>query len=911
MGWLEERSKNRGFRSLRDLAVKMSETSAWPKNRRVESVANRLRAADKGNDLAWWNGKGEKLVAPLAEVLDLDQSDLLELLASATPASGTRPPLWRFDVFPTLQPLDLRHEMFPGIPSQIARPGGPHARRTWWTAPPGAGKTLVGQWLETQHGWRVQSVARWQDILWPGGRASAYVELKSVENITPADIKGIPPDVKLCIASPHRPQVQLLAQPVSLDGDSTSVTMNNLDMRPGASPFAEFELVDTPPASSWTTDLIVWAAKRVRQGGGLDGPRVEHLLRQSDVSFDTPGELIGFLSMVEEVGVAQLEAKKPDPQRWIREWLKPQLDRPDLGHAANSHHLLKKSGVKMMIVMERNRLKGGLPRELLAEQWAQLLPSDAAPSIDPEHLRAIVDSGQDDALEQIRAALHADPALIIAALQSVGILAPMSASRFALRPAWVARVLEQLAFEQLVASTPDDIGALLLFEPTADHTVDSLRAEVCAKNYAAVTACVDMSAFPVAEQVAALNGAFRALGLALLDGASPPSELLRKAWTSQIRFVARRYDNLPPVPMLSIASDQRWYGMWSLCTLAISHALHQDHATPASELSPWPQLPADQDERTRCIEALERIGAEVDPLSGRPLNLSYRNAAYRLGGELLKCNGIVRRGWEALAVQLPDLLVDFALGAAPSLSDDERTSLCQLRFGVEALEAVCQRRDVPLHRVLASCWEQWAHAPDRSPPIAWLQAEREDLLPVVRELWGAAPDVLPGALYEALRRFADRPERFTPWQWLRPPQWRDWLRHRRKPDLYSYEDAWRWIPESVALETLRASDGPETSTARQVLWQRFGNALIGLVDDLATDATSNAIVYELVWSAPNQLRPALVARAHTWLSTPKQFPATHPWVSHWLIHMLEERTPGWREAYVVLQSSRREDRSPS
>src|ERR1700704_4791251 len=111
MGWLENISQERGFTSLRALAVKMQESRRWPKGRHLESVANKLREADKGKDIQWWRGTGRALLPVLAEALGEEPEDLLTQLAVAeSTAGGAGSTLWQFSVFPALRPIDLRTE---------------------------------------------------------------------------------------------------------------------------------------------------------------------------------------------------------------------------------------------------------------------------------------------------------------------------------------------------------------------------------------------------------------------------------------------------------------------------------------------------------------------------------------------------------------------------------------------------------------------------------------------------------------------------------------------------------------------------------------------------------------------------------------------------------------------------------
>src|SRR5262249_40679339 len=142
-----------------------------------------------------------------------------------------------------------------------------------------------------------------------------------------------PADVRVCIATPHAPRISVLSAPVELTGDTASVGLHwpGDHLEPMPSPFAGFEIVRIQPAASWISALIGWAAARVKPGGGFDAARIERLLGDpaSQRMFETPGELIGFLGMIDVVGVGELEAKTGRPLWWIRAWLKALVERPD------------------------------------------------------------------------------------------------------------------------------------------------------------------------------------------------------------------------------------------------------------------------------------------------------------------------------------------------------------------------------------------------------------------------------------------------------------------------------------------------------------------------------------------------------------------------------------------------------
>jgi hypothetical protein len=60
MGWLMDLAKPQGLTSYAKLAQAMKESLRWPKDetRNVNTVANKLGHADRGEDLEWWTSTG-------------------------------------------------------------------------------------------------------------------------------------------------------------------------------------------------------------------------------------------------------------------------------------------------------------------------------------------------------------------------------------------------------------------------------------------------------------------------------------------------------------------------------------------------------------------------------------------------------------------------------------------------------------------------------------------------------------------------------------------------------------------------------------------------------------------------------------------------------------------------------------
>lgn len=589
------------------------------------------------------------------------------------------------------------------------------------------------------------------------------------------------------------------------------------------------------------------------------------------------------------------------------------MDRPDRHHAAGIAESLRKRGDQILVQIELERLRRGLEPALLEQDWAALIPRESAPPLDRDRLLALADSKADDALEQIRVMLAPDPTSIIQGLRMAGILEETGADRLLLRPAWVANTINHIAIDMLHRSGPEGLGTLLLFPGTSEDALAAFINEVRAGNIDRVATCAAMTDPRTPEQMAALDGAFRAIGFALQAGADVPQTLIRMVWDRQMQYVSRRFTNWPPLPVLAIAPQHPWRGAtspsaWFLAAFEISHALSDASVTiPPSALNPWSRLPEAPDERACCMEALNNIAMVFGQIQDAASHDLRQLVVYRLGGDLFDRHGVLRRNTTLLDLQAPDLLVELARGTKLEISDSERDKLAQLRCGLRALEDACGRRQVSLDSVLTWCWSRWSAATGPCPPLSWL--DRPDggaLLEDTKRLWSAAPaSALSSALYEALAT------RMEIWAWLPHAFWVRWL------EIWG-ADPGRWsknaepfsrLPESLALQALRNGQiDALCHDVRAVLWGRMPDALIALIDELSTIAPTHfpvilgslGTVCDLAWSAPERHGPALIERARRWLSSPASYPGTSAWVHQWLMHLIQQRLPGWRDAHETL-----------
>ncbi len=173
-------------------------------------------------------------------------------------------------------------------------------------------------------------------------------------------------------------------------------------------------------------------------------------------------------------------------------------------------------------------------------------------------------------------------------------------------------------------------------------------------------------------------------------------------------------------------------------------------------------------------------------------------------------------------------------------------------------------------------------------------------------LWRAAP---AAALSDELcRHVENRPE---VWPWLTEEVWVRWLEvwSAREGRWAEGADAFRYMPERLALEAVRSGQvDPLCHDIRRVLWERMPEALIELVDELsvapprpeAKRPGGGGPLSDLVYSAPDEYSKSLVERAERWSAEPSIYPGVGDWLRRWLMRVVEQRSPGWREAFELL-----------
>jgi hypothetical protein len=878
MGELAELIEKQGFKSLRALAKQIARR--FPEVN-VETLANKVRDLDKGKDRSWWSRAGKRFRAPLAEALDVDMDELWERLES----DEGMPKKWRFDQLP-LRPLDYEHEeLFPGIPSELSQRRGPASKLTWWHAAPGAGKSLVGRWLQVRYGWAVLSAATWEDLeeRLPND-GDVFVILEHGGTSTPSKGRS----GRLCVACPGLPSVpprqheQRAAQP------------------------EEWTLVAAPPAKAWLHSLIDWVADRIDEGGGFNRREIYKLVEEINLEdwIATPGDLFGFLGVVEKIGIRKLREAltlSTTPLSLVREWWKLQLERKDRDEVVKKESGLRNVGVEQLIKAEERRLRRGLPSTLSLSSWEQLFDEQPSPPIERARLREILK--RPDGQTEMQRILDEESPSRLSGFRTLGIFHEEQDGRWALRPSWIARILRLVAIDSLKRDT-ESLGALLLHPETAEEVVADLLHEIRDGRDEQIRRCLEPgAAHPSAEELAAINGAFIALGLAVAEDKDVPLDLVVEAWRRQSRHLASRYKNWSlTTPILSVSAPRgdrgiAAQGTWLLAVVAILNRL-AEHGIEEKTDGPWDVLLAAAAQETKPApspllaialgQAATALGYEDE------VNGDVGQLLYLLGERLLRRVGFVADGDRVARAQQPARLIQLFQGIV-EVSPKEREDLLYLPWGLDVLEKSCRRLGASYEDLLRWCWQTWGHLPERRwPPMrSWGETFDQG------RLWNLAP--ASALTPKTLERLKD-----WPWAWphLGEEVWNAWLAacnpgHPSQKGLQMLAAA----PAAVALALVRqGSVHAADHEVWKILWDRIPSELIGLIAELAASpsAPSGDPLVELVFSTPARHVEAMLLHAEQWRSHPAGYPAVTDWLERWLLSVIEHRLPGWRGALAMV-----------
>ena len=378
MGWFVERAgqRQRNLKTAGTIAA-----LAWKAKPRgslgsQEALANRLRELDAGDAFEWWLGaKGTPYLDAVAGVLKVAPADLIAWVEAARPTLDDDARWFRFEVFPGLSPLDLDSEdPYPGVPRLLWRGDGPRGP-TWWHAPPGAGRTLVGRWLGRRHGWSFVSSPR-------EAPDRAFIEHDG------ADLPDLRLPDRIVVASPH-PMPDRLRQ---------------------------LRWEEVRGDTGWENALLAWVNDRVAEDGRFDAKLARRALAEGKLGASTPGALLEALAELEALGPELLAGGIP-PAGALEAWARAHAGRADRAARPASRDWLREHGGWLLPRIELARLTRGL--SVTTDNVLACMPT--LPTASADAIQVARDAGDVEAALKL---LRPAPSDLVAAMSALRWLLP-------------------------------------------------------------------------------------------------------------------------------------------------------------------------------------------------------------------------------------------------------------------------------------------------------------------------------------------------------------------------------------------------------------------------------------------------------------------------------------------------------
>src|SRR6478735_802044 len=351
MGWLRDLmdQSDSGCRSYGELARAALESGEWPAESRMgeRSLASIFSKLDR-NQEADWLAERVGVQRVLSKVLGVPLDDLRAPGAPMGGAPRGDMRRLRLSSLRYARALDLLDEpLCPGLPAVVLKPGA--YASTFWRAPSGAGRSLVGRFLQARGLAHVIEASSFEEALGQlPERGPVFIELHAQRALPLPNA----PRSELCIAADFEPQ-----NPT-------------------------WQVQASPSLDTYLDELVDWVAARLPADGRFDAALTRKWLlgemRDSGI-LDGLGAALGLCGLADEHGVQTLRGKSPQKlaARYCRDRLLSTLD-PEASHSA----WLKRNGYEILIGLGHRLLADSEaawdePRSL--ESWLELVP--------PEHQR--------------------------------------------------------------------------------------------------------------------------------------------------------------------------------------------------------------------------------------------------------------------------------------------------------------------------------------------------------------------------------------------------------------------------------------------------------------------------------------------------------------------------------------------
>jgi hypothetical protein len=875
MGWLRDLmdQSDSGCRSYGDLARAALENSDWPAESRMgeRSLASIFSKLDRSQE-ADWLAERVGVQRVLSKVLGVPLDDLRApgTPASATPRGDIR--RLRLGSLRYARALDLVDEpLCPGLPPGVLASGS--YANTFWRAPSGAGRSLVGRYLQARGLAHVIEASTFEEAAprMPE-RGPVFIELyaQRMQPLPPA------PRPDVCVAGDFQPRDP------------------------------SWQVIDSPEVSTYLAELVAWVAARLPSDGRFDAGRTLAWLREEMLPsgiLDGLGAALGLCGLADEQGVQALRGKSPQKlaERFCRDRLLATLD-PEASHAA----WLKRNGYDVLVGLGRRLLADSDaawddPRSL--ERWLELVPQEHQRDADLDWMRlslSRVDSGiRPSDIEKAARKIPPGAFRIVRSLQRAEFLrgasndassgGPPEAS-LAFGPRWFSNALRLDATRALITGSPNDFGEALLRGHAAPSIARELLQRLADRGSAFIEGVLELEGADSAGHTAAVEMTFRAAGIAVLGGAELASDSIEALWDEALDARLEFPGELPcprieyPAPEVDALLSR---GIWYLAAFALSRELGQRAGLRHGLLRPWKAREANPQLRELCA-----IIARDLPTAAQDRTWALR--AFSLLAQLRSEIGALGALDSPEVLERPAVILDEV--AHGVLSWTTVAGIADTELGLPALQALATERAMPFSSVASAIWEAWDDAQRPASSASFLATDS----PHASWFWPHIPaDLLEALLCDA--RATD-----IPYESFGDSQWHAFIAALdTAPARAADSRAFALAPDFVLLEALER--GVESPALFSAVWQRApdhaGTEIVRLLE--SGDDSELPRLSSLLEAAPSAqferlselfAQPSLTNLPRVKLSA----------VRHFLHHYVRWRKPGYAEAYARLSEIERQ-----
>lgn len=874
MGWLRDLmdQSDSGCRSYGDLARASLGSSDWPAESRMgeRSLASILSKLDRGQE-AEWLAERVGVQRVLSKVLGVPLDDLRapgSVVGAATRSDVRR---LRLTSLRYARALDLVDEpLCPGLPPQVLSPGS--YANTFWRAPSGSGRSLVGRYLHARGLAHVIEAGSFEEAVNRiPERGPVFIELYG-KRTTPLPT---PPRAQVCVAGPFQP------------------------LNPS------WEVVESPEVSSYLADLVAWIAARLPGDGRFEATAAFEWLRgemQGSGVLDGLGAALGLCGLADEHGVQALQGKSPQKlaERFCRDRLLATID-PEATHGA----WLKRNGYDALVGLGRRLLADSdadwdEPRSL--ERWLDLIPQEHQREADLDWMRlslSRVDSTiRPSDIEKAARKIPPGAFRIVRALQRAEFLRDVATAptggapeaRLAMGPRWFSNALRLDATRALISGSPNDFGEALLRGHAAPSIARELLQRLTDRGSTFIDGVLELEGGDSAGHIAAVEMTFRAAGIALLGGAELALDSIEALWDEALDARLEFPGELPR-PRIEYPSPEGdallSRGTWYLAAFALSRELGQRTGLRHPVLRPWKAREAHP-----LLRELSAIVARDLPTGQAERGWTLR--AFSLFGQLRSEIGALGALDSPEVLERPAVILDEVTHGV--LSWATVAGIADNELGLPALQALAIERGLPFSSVASAIWEAWDDAQRPAKGAAFLATES----PHSSWFW---PHI-PADLLEAL--LGDARATDIPYQSFGDAQWRGFLAALdNAPARAADARAFALAPDFVLTEALER--GVESAALFSALWQRLpdeaGTEVVRLLES-ADDAELPRLSSLLEAAPPAQFEQLSELFAQPSLThLPRAKLAT---VRHFLHDYVRWRKPGYIQAYSRLSEIERQ-----